>query len=475
MHIMKRLNLKKTFLYSLIACLSMASCGDYFDLSENPNLVNKPPLGSLLTTATHRSALNSYNIAYNTSNYVQYTASPTTASATDTYDVTNPNSSWDALQFTLATLYDLTHAAEEEKAQHYLGIAQILTAYNLGLLADHWGAAPYSDAYSLQNLTPKYDTEESLYSTQLSLLKSGLAHLAEASTVKVLASADLIHAGELEAWTKTGNALLARALNKVSKKSSYDATQVLSALEKSYTSNADDAQMGVFKGINPWAAVALDNENLNLDGWLSSQFINQLNGTTFGLFDPRIEQITDKTVHGVYVGTRNGQGNTGAANTIKDECYISRNAPLTSDKAALTLVSYAETKMIEAEAALRAGKQSQAYQAYLAGINAHMQKLSVAADKQNLYVNNALVSVGENQLSLNQIFKEKFVITYLNAEAWNDARRFDYQYQGFQMPLNAVLKTFIRRIAYPSGERSKNFQNVPAEVALDTKLWWDQP
>lgn len=472
---MNTLTIKKPFFYGLIALLSFSSCGDYFDLSENPNLVESPPLGSLLTTATHRSALNSYNIAYNTTNYVQYTASPTTASATDTYDVTNPNGSWDALQFTLTTLHDLSVAAEQQQANNYLGIAQILTAYNLGLLADHWGAAPYSDAYGLQNLTPKYDTEESLYATQVSLLKSGIAHLGETSTATILANADLIHAGKMDAWKKTGYALLARVLNKITKKSNYDAEQVLKALENSYTSNADDALMGVFKGINPWAAVALDNENLNLDGWLSSQLINQLNGATFGLFDPRIEKITDKTVHGLYVGTRNGQGNTGGANTIKDECYISRNSPLTSDKAALTLVSYAETKMIEAEAALRAGKKAQAYQAYLAGIHAHMDKVNVAGDKKNLYVGDAKVAVGENMLSLNLIFKEKYVITYLNPEAWNDARRFDYQYQGFQMPLNAVLKTFIRRVAYPSGERSKNFQNVPAEVSLDTKLWWDQP
>jgi hypothetical protein len=70
--------------------------------------------------------------------------------------------------------------------------------------------------------------------------------------------------------------------------------------------------------------------------------------------------------------------------------------------------------------------------------------------------------------------KEKYVATYLNPEAWNDARRYDYKYKDFTLPANAALPTFIRRVAYTQGERSKNGKNVPSAEPLSTKLWWDK-
>jgi hypothetical protein len=73
------------------------------------------------------------------------------------------------------------------------------------------------------------------------------------------------------------------------------------------------------------------------------------------------------------------------------------------------------------------------------------------------------------------IFKEKYVATYLSPEAWNDMRRNDYQYKDFKLPEGAVLTKPIRRVAYPTAERTKNGSNVPAEVSLDTPLWWDKP
>ncbi len=136
-------------------------------------------------------------------------------------------------------------------------------------------------------------------------------------------------------------------------------------------------------------------------------------------------------------------------------------------------MTYAELKFIEAEAALAAGNPSRAYAAYLAGINANMDKLQVPAGaEKTTYITAA--SVGAAGLTKDLIFKEKYVATYLNPEAWNDARRYDYAYKDFTLPQNAVLSTFIRRLEYPTGERSKNGPNVPAISGLDQRLWWDQ-
>lgn len=372
-------------------------------------------------------------------------------------------------------MQDLIKNSTEAEAFHHLGIGQLLMAYQLGLVADTWGSAPYSEAFlKVNTLQPKFDNEEELYEAQATLINDGIVNLQKTAVTTLGQNADLIHGNDVQKWIRTGYALQARLLNKISKKSNYSAAAVLSAIDKSMQSNTDDAGMKVFNGINPWAQVARNNENLLLDGWLSANFINHLNGTKFGYEDPRIKFITEKApVGNVYIGTVNGQGNVGS-NTLKDESYISRNSSLTADASPITIVSFAEVKIIEAEAALKASNQPRAYQAYIDGIKANFNKIGVSQAETDSYLARPSVSVGANNLTLDDIFREKYIITYLNPEAWNDLRSFDYKIKDFNMPVNAKLPTFIRRLAYPSTERAENGANVPADVSLDTKLWWDQ-
>ena len=459
----------------LLLIVGMGGCKDYFELNQNPNLIANPPLASLLSTTTQKTALNSQRVANITSYFVQYLANPGAGGSTDTYQITDYTTAWDQIYFGLADLYDMKKKAQEQGASDYVGVANVMLSYHLNLLTDTFGDAPFSDAFTGTTLTPKYDTGETLYTTALTLLNDGITELGKTdSKVKLSATNDLIHKGNKTAWIKTAYALKARMLNKISKKSTYKPAEVLEAVPKSYTANTDDAQMASFLIRNPWATVALNNSTLLLDGWLSTQLVNHLNGTTYGIVDPRIEKITDKTINNDYKGTVNGQGNVGGNNTVKDESYISLNSPLTGDASPLLIVTFAEVKFIEAEAAFNAGDKARAYAAYLAGIRANMDKYGVAAAARDAYLANPAVGVGASALTLDLIFKEKYVVTYLNPEAWNDARRYDYKYKGFKLPLNAALPTFIRRAAYPNGETTKNGQNVPTEVALSEPLWWDK-
>jgi hypothetical protein len=378
----------------------------------------------------------------------------------------------------MADLTDMKAKAVAQNSSEYIGVADVLLSYQLTLVNDLWGSAPFSEAFNPQQFYPKYDSEQQVYATSVSLINEAITQLTKTDAVIKLPTtgADFIHNGSRTAWLKTAYALKARLLNKLSKTSTYDAAGVLTALNNSYTSNADDAGMASFQTRNPWATVAINNAGNSLGGWLSEQLVDALNGTTYGLFDPRIRKITDPTVTGTFLGTVNGAGNRPpGANTTKDECYVSQNSPWTSATAPLLLVSYAETKFIEAEAALRSNDRPRAYAAYLAGINANMDKLQVpAGTERTTYLSSPTVAVGAAALTLDLIFKEKYVATYLNPEAWNDARRYDYKYKGFTLPANAKLTDFIRRLAYPTVERSKNGANVPAPAPLTDRIFWDK-
>lgn len=468
------------YLLLIIVAGTGQGCKKYFELNENPNQVQNPPLNALLSTATQKAGLNSQRFAAFNSYYTQYLASPTSGGNTDTYQITDNSSEWDNAYYAMADLNDMISRAESSGATEHLGVAQLLMAYNLGLVSDTWGSAPYTDAFGTNgNLTPKYDSEEALYQTALDLIAASISNLQKTTATQQLdAASDLIHGGDRAAWLKTAYAIQARFLNKISKKATYNPAAVLSAVDNAYQSNADDAGMAVFSGVNPWAQVAINNAGALLGGWLSDNFVNHMNGTKYGILDPRIAHITDKTVNNDYKGTRNGAGNLGPApSTVFDENYVSLISPLTNRTAPLFLVTYAELKFIEAEAAFRTGPagQARAYAAYLAGIRASMGKFQVSAQESDAYIANPAVGVGAANLTLDLIFKEKYAATYLSAEAWNDARRYDYKYKDFRLPEGAVLSNPIRRVAYPTGERSKNGSNVPSDVALDTPLWWDQP
>jgi hypothetical protein len=130
-------------------------------------------------------------------------------------------------------------------------------------------------------------------------------------------------------------------------------------------------------------------------------------------------------------------------------------------------------KFIESEATLNTDK-TRSYNAYLAGIAAHMDKLGVPAAEKAAYLASPVVAVGTAAFTKDLLFKEKYVAMFLHPESWTDARRYDYKYKDFTLPVNAQLTAFIRRAGYPSSELGRNAANVPNISSLADRLWWDK-
>lgn len=465
-------------LYSSLAAGLLATvftaCSDYLDVNKDPNRTNDPPITGLLSGTTYNTALNVYRLGDITSYFVQYLASPNSASPTDTHQPVNYSDTWYNMYNVMTDLYDMKKQAMEKGLQDYQGIADILLALNLSMTVDVWGDIPYSEAFEGDVLTPAYDDDQALYTEALTLIDEGIGLLGGITESNVEGESDFIHGGDLAAWIKTAYALKARLLNHLSKQPGYDAAAVLAAVDNAYTSNADDAQMSTFSTRNPWAQAALNNEDLLLDGWLSEQLVDAMDGTTFGLPDPRIEFVTDSVAEDVYIGTVNGHGRTGSG-TENEECYLELNSFYAAETAPLLILTYSELKFIEAEAAFRAGQRPRAYAAYREGIGANMEKLGVPSAQAGAYLNHASVSVGAANLTLDDIFREKYIAMFLHPESWADARRYNYAYQDMTLPENhnSDLSGFIRRLAYPDTETSRNNANVP-QVELDTPVWWDE-
>jgi len=230
-------------------------CKKYFDQNESPNLVGNPPINATLSTATHKAALNTQRFAGFNNYYAQYLASPSANGATDTYQITDNTTQWNAAYYAMADLADMIAKAQAAGATEHLGVAQLLMAYTLGMVSDTWGSVPYTDAFaSGGSLTPKYDSEEALYQSAVNLINESIANLQKTTATTALAPAsDLIHGGSRDAWLRTAYGIQARFLNKISKKSTYSPAAVLAAVDKSYLPNSQEATMSIFSGVNPWA------------------------------------------------------------------------------------------------------------------------------------------------------------------------------------------------------------------------------
>ncbi len=468
-----KLIIRNTFLFLTI--VFFASCKKYLDVNQNPNAATKPPINGLLISTTQNTALNVYRVADITSYYVQYMASSGIAGETDTYMPIDASGTWTALYNNMTDIYDLEKLGEEQGATKYQGVAKIMMAANLQLVHNLWGDAPYSDAFSGETLTPTYDDAQTIFQTCLTLLDDGIALLNNgAPTIDLPTDADLIHHGLVSAWVKTAHALKARLLNQLSKTSQYNTTAIFTELSAAYLTTADDAFITTFDVRNPWNQEAVDNAGLNLDGWLSTNYINAMTGVTYGIVDPRLPLTASLTQFGDYRGTRNGAGRIGTG-TKKEESYIDLNGYYSSTSSPLYIITYEEMKFIEAEAAYRSNDMPRAYAAYLEAITANMNKMGVAAAARDTYINDPSVSVGAANLTLALIFKEKYKALFLMPVTWDDARRFDYGYKDFQLPLNVATATFVRRLVYPATvEVSRNSDHVPSVTDVTQKLWWDQ-
>ncbi len=481
---------RKYIKIGLMALLPLAGCDSFLDVNDDPNRANTVSSDALLSPIQVSTADAHYQLGQYTSLFSQqlaaYTSGPQIA---DRHIDVRVNTAWNTIYLhNLNNLHLLVQQAANEGSSYYVGISKVLQALNLGLLTDTWGDVPFSNAFQgPAELTPQYDTQEQLYTTIQTLLDEAIVELQKPNSTLKPAADDLIYGGSTAKWIKAANALKARyTIHLVEKQGTSAANAALGYVAKAFSSNADDMQV-IFndRNLNPWNRnIAIGTTTGNFIVAPSQTLINLLNGTAIpGLVDPRLPLLADRgTSVAPYAGYRNGAGTGGNTNITANTFYAKPASPL-------LMVTYSEMKFIEAEArfianggtASSTGSTEEAYQAYLAGIRSHMDKLGVAATDREAYLSNPRVAVGAANLTLSLIMKEKLIALYLNPEAWVDVRRYDYSpdiYPGMALPAEhnpALNGQFIRRVLYPESEAARNADEVAkATKGLAERMWWDQ-
>ncbi len=475
--------------------ISTSGCKDFFDVNTRSNTLGEKDLELklLLPDVENYVTAIEFSKAFSMSQLQQHTASYF-ANGVDQHYETSMSGAWrnyyTKVLYSLRKMEDLATAGN---AKHYLGVTQILNALSLGMLTDTYGDIPYTEAgMGSLNLDPNVDNQQQLYSKIQSLLDQGIANITatdNSGLENILG--DIFYNGDLGKWERLAYTLKARYAMHLTKVNGVAAAQdALNYLQNGFTSNSDDLQLFYNeKNKNPWhTAVVLSANTGNLSILFSEQIVNYMNQSIYptASIDPRLPDYVDNGGAATYDGAVNGaegddvNGNPANTRFNGDGYYFNQNSPI-------VLASYMEALFLKAEAEFlvnggnttSTGSTTAAYNAYLDGIKASMNKMGIPSLLRDAYLADPAIDVTAANLKLENIMVQKYVALVLSTEIFTDLRRYDFStnvYPGLAFPVNRnpdmPAGEWPRRAVYPFGEVDMNSHIT--QVNFWDKVWWDQ-
>ena len=438
---------KIIFLIAISFSLITTSCKkDFLDVNEDPSKAAEVPPKLLLPTIESQIAFAQGGDAARISGVFiqQFTGASRQFAQYQIYSVSpvDVNNLWrfNIYAGCLEDLHLLEQLSEEKNYPTYNGVSKILTAYTLGLTTDLWGDIPYSDAFKgTEQLSPKFDSQESIYASMQSLLDQAIVLLGQTDiALKPGAVDDLMFGGSKAAWITFAHSLKARYFLHLVKRNPSLANNAIAEVAKGFGSSDDDAvfTFGTSEtSANPFYQFNGQRTDISYSGFLVDQMI--------ATADPRLDAFADTSAA--------GGGAMGAF-------YGSISSPV-------DFMTYSELKFIEAEAQFRLNNAQAAADAFNDAVKASVLRITGAPDA-TFEAN--VASETSASISLEKIMNQKYVALYTSPEAWTDWRR-----TGFPVLTPVTAGGNIpRSFWYPSTEVSYN-TNCPANTSLQRKVWWD--
>lgn len=337
---------------------------------------------------------------------------------------------------------------EGATSPHLRGMAKVLQATALGTAVGLWGDIPFTDALQGNtNLKPKFDSEESIYTTIQTLLTDAIADLSVSGKDfedKFISTSnqDLLYAGNLAKWKKAAYSLKARYELRLTRKTGlFNADNVLANLASGIASKDDDFQLlfagnAAYVDDNPLWIFTEDRYGYAAN---NQKFLDRLNANS----DPRIDVFDDGDY---YIGGP-ALGYPGSPGLF---------------------MSYFEALFIKAECLWLKNDLPGAALAYNAAVAASLDKWDVT-DAAWLATNAAETGA---TITLAKIMNAKYTAMYAQGEAWCDYRRYQFAYPVLTPPAeNQTNNVSPSSFPYPTNEKIANGANVPTRGGITAKLW----
>ena len=463
--------------YILLLSLSfITGCKKYIDVNNDPNnpisvqeaLILAPVELNLSTVLTGGSYYDATGMAAIVANhYMQNIALNQPVPNLGTYQLFNVNldDSWKSFYVVgLNNLKVLHDKAVINGNYNYSGIANILSAFCLGIATDYWGDIPYSEAFNgSTQLKPVYDSQESIYKSIQQLLDDGIADINKNATLKP-GDDDYYYGGDMDQWKRLAYTLKARYYMHLTKAPGYtaagQATLALAALQNGMQGNGDDMKMsypGSAGNENPWFR--------NFQTVSTIVFSSACVDTLVTRNDPRLPKLLAKAKStGLYNGRPIGSINISGSLDV----YSLPGAAIGAASSPVYVFNYSEALFLKAEATLIKSGFAAAEPVYQDAIKSHMIKLGIAtADIDNYLANRGTLTAAN---ALQRIMEEKKIANFLSVENFTDWRR-----TGFPLLTKVpnAISDIPRRLLYPQVELTSNPQGIQSAKLTD-RVWWDQ-
>ncbi len=479
--------MKNTVYIFLVFLLFVSSCTtDFEEINSNPNSPqNVDPqflLTNVLTVAADR---NAYEQGFRLANYLEHFAASVEFERIDRYEMGSNSGYWNTLYGLLSDIRSMQELAGENEA--YLAVGDIMKCFLYSQLTDMWGDIPYSESVQGidNNFTPKYDTQQSIYTDPetgiLTVLKKAAATLESTNSA---IKGDVMFNGNLQKWVRFANSLRLRYLMRISNRlSDFSEMQSLAGSGKLMQSNADNALVSYLPAApNQWpmatASLGLYQEHrmtLTVDSVL----------TLWN--DPRISVLYKPTQLSVNAGNPDFKGLMNGQNreTISEKGINLNDISLfgaafrdVPDGVDAQFMQYAEVQFILAEAAEKGFISGDAATYYENGIKASFEYYGVTLPAGYLDQETVRLDGDQNQV---KIMTQKWLsLINIGHEAWFDIRR-----TGLPVltagPDNLNDGVYPVRYLYPESEQatnSANYKEASGRIGgdnINSKCWWEKP
>lgn len=437
---------------------------DVLAANELPSVVTET---AFTTTGTDMAWYTSVFIEHNAGTHAQMRDADTRVGVTASSLM---NNSWNAAYDNMMILQDIikkcSPGGSEPENTPALGIAQILMAYNLAIVTDMWGQAPFNEALKgLDNRHPKYDKQQDNYNKVIiPYLDAAITNLSKtppADVLKKVAANDLMHEGKLDRWIKAAWSLKMRYYLHLSNVMPDAADKSLACLAKGIDKAEEAFVFNKYTpsatGQNPWFQYINDRMDQSI-GKTLFDLMKQRN-------DPRMNIYFDTLKGAIIVPAPNGTA-------LESQGTRYSVSLISQDPVAPTpLMTYHEVKFIEAELLARKGQNFRP--ALQAAIEANFAYHGVAGGT-DYYKNEVVPLLGTTQAAnLKEILTQKYIAFYEaeSLEAYNDYRRTRIPTLNNPNNNNAAYG-FVERFPYPTSETSNNGANVPKVNIFKDKIWW---
>ena len=200
----------KTLVLGCLITLNTSCEITNLDINTNPNAPSQASVNLLLSSSEISTISNATVLRNNASGFAGQ------MNSADDYDINNSSygGTWNAFYRNLQDNEALIKATEGVNNPHYLGIAQVLKAYNTGNFVDMFGDIPYSEAWKANtdtpNVSPKFDKDSDVYEDLIKLCDAAIVNFSKTSPVAV--KGDIFYAGNIPKWTKLAKTVKLRLL-----------------------------------------------------------------------------------------------------------------------------------------------------------------------------------------------------------------------------------------------------------------------